>query len=191
MAVNIAVFAASEARFMCFARVRKHHEMSVVFSIPCKEFNHLNISLGMGLKTEYGHRDRLMRITELPSMDEELIYKMTGKTPEEIDEAIEYMERRAKRTNEHQRITREIFDVQWPRAVKSGRKEDWEKVCIAIDGVIEYLQRNCNFFPNYERHMIQWETLKKVADCIFCDRSKPCDKACYDNVTKRNIAKVA
>ena len=124
-------------------------------------------------------------------MDEELIYKMTGKTPKEIDEAIEYMEQRSKRTNEHQRMTREIFDVQWPRAVQSGSKENWERVCVAIDGVIEYLKKNFNYFPNYEKHMIQWQTLKKVADCVCCVHTKPCDKDCLEKITKRHIAKVA
>ena len=124
-------------------------------------------------------------------MDEKLIYKMTGKTSEEVDEAIEYMERRSKRTREHQRIMREIFDVQWPQAVKSDSKEDWDRVCVAIYGVIEYLQRNSDFFPNYEKHMVQWETLKMVADCVCCNHTMTCNNACLDDMVKRHIDKVA
>ena len=124
-------------------------------------------------------------------MDEELIYKMTGKTSEEVDKAIEYMERRSARTREHQRITREIFDVQWPTAVETDSKEDWERVCVAIDGVIDYLQKNSDYFPNYEKHIAQWGTLKKVADCVCCDHTKQCDNACINEIVKKRIAKVA
>ena len=124
-------------------------------------------------------------------MDEEMIYKMTGKTSKEIDEAIAYMGKRSERTKEHQRMIRQIFDVQWPHAVKTGGKESWDRVCAAIDGVIEYLQRNANYFPNYEKHMAQWETLKKVADCVCCEQGKTCDSACLEGIEKRHMEKVA
>ena len=124
-------------------------------------------------------------------MDENSIYKMTGKTSKEVDKAIEKMERRTEKTKEHQRLTREIFDVQWPEAVKTGSKDDWERVCVAIDGVIDYLQKNADYFPNYDKHITQWGTLKKVADCVCCDHTTPCDNACINEIVKKRIAKVA
>jgi hypothetical protein len=124
-------------------------------------------------------------------MDEELIFKMTGKTSEEIDEVIEQMRQRSKRTQEHQRMTREIFDVQWPSAVESGNNKDWSNVSIAINDVIEYIDKNSDYFPNYEGHILQWETLKKVADCVSCNNTKSCGNTCLDDSTIRQDAKVA
>ena len=81
-----------------------------------------------------------------------------------------------------------------PCAVNSGKKEDWDRVCIAIDGVIEYIQVNSEFFPNYKKHIDQWGTLKKVADCVCCAHEKPCNNACIDvdviNV-KKELVRVA
>lgn len=132
-------------------------------------------------------------------MDKDKMFKMTGKTSEQIDRAIALMEQRTKRTKEHQRLTREIFDVQWPCAVNTGKKEDWDRVCIAIDGVIEYLQANSDFFPNYKKHMAQWGTLKKVADCVCCAHEKPCNNSCINinlndvnvNDVKKDLERVA
>lgn len=124
-------------------------------------------------------------------MDEELIYKMTGKKSDEIDQIIEQMKQRSKRTKEHQRMTRYIFDVHWPTAVKTGSKKAWNDICVAIDDVIEYLNMNSDYFPNYEGHIVQWETLRKVAECVSCNHSKPCDNQCPDNSIIRHLVKVA
>jgi len=128
---------------------------------------------------------------ELRIMDEELIYKMTGKKSGEIEQIIEQMKQRSKRTKEHQRMTRKIFDVHWPTAVKTGNEKAWNDICVAIDNVIEYLNLNSEYFPNYEGHIVQWETLRKVAECVSCNHSKPCDNKCLDDSIIRHLVKVA
>jgi hypothetical protein len=88
-------------------------------------------------------------------------------------------------------MTRDIFDVHWPAAVKTESIKEWNDVCVAIDDVIEYLNKNSDYFPNYEGHIVQWETLRKVAECVSCNQSKPCDNTCLDDSTIRQFVKVA
>lgn len=117
---------------------------------------------------------------DIQSDNEKLVFKMTGKTFKDVECMMQRMNQRSEKIKEHQRMIRDVFDVRWPAALEAKNKEQWDSVCEGIDGVMMYLENNSRYFPNYDKHMEQWNTLKVVAKCVCCGYAKPCDNACIE-----------
>ena len=117
---------------------------------------------------------------EFQSDNEKLVYQMTGKTFKDVEQMMDRMKHRSEKIKEHQKMIRDIFDVRWPAAMEAKTKEKWDGVCEGIDNIVAYLENNSRFFPNYEKHLEQWNTLKTVANCVCCSYTKPCDNACVE-----------
>ena len=124
---------------------------------------------------------------EFQSDNEKLVYQMTGKTFKDVEQMMDRMKHRSEKIKEHQRMIRDIFDVRWPTAMEAKNKEEWDGVCAGIDGIVSYLENNARFFPNYEKHVEQWHTLKTVANCVCCSYTKPCDNACVEERKREQV----
>jgi hypothetical protein len=117
---------------------------------------------------------------EFQSENEKLVHQLTGKTFNDVEHIMERMRIRTQKINEHQNMIRDIFDVRWPAALESRNGNEWDFVCTGIDNIVKYLETNSRYFPNYETHMEQWNTLKTVASCVYCSYTKQCDNTCIE-----------
>jgi hypothetical protein len=124
---------------------------------------------------------------EFQSKNEKLVHQLTGKTFNDVEHIMEGMRIRTQKINEHQNMIRDIFDVRWPTALESKNKDEWSFVCSGIDDIVKYLETNSRYFPNYETHKEQWNTLKTVASCVYCSYTKQCDNTCGEKHNKSHV----